>query len=220
MASLFGIETTADIPFKLQPLMAAMDMTKPAIERKAEAFNLHPDLITFILITVPHVEGLPLGVETTNYVPSSFYPLVMTSMDLTELDIEASLRELKLRFVFFDLTCWLLALTHRLGIKSVLYARKILEKGLIGPTLLEPPEGFPSSNTKLRAHEARGLASVTTMEYGSGISFVERHLRSASDCDAICFRTCREIEGPYCEHIGNQFKKPVIFVAPVVPKWR
>ncbi|XVE88133.1 hypothetical protein DITRI_Ditri19aG0043400 [Diplodiscus trichospermus] len=118
----------------------------------------------------------------------------------------------------------------RLGIKSVLYciissatigyllspARKILEKGLTGPDLLEPPEGFPSSNIKLHTHEAQGLASVTTTEYGSGISFVERHLRSFSDCDAICFKTCREIEGPYCEYVGSQFEKPVIFAAKTV----
>ncbi|XWS12580.1 hypothetical protein CRYUN_Cryun37aG0102100 [Craigia yunnanensis] len=198
-------------------------------QRKVEAFNLHPDLITFISITVPHVEGLPPGSETTNDVPFPLHPLIMTAMDLTEPDIEASLREIKPHFVFFDFTCWLPALTRRLGIKSVLYciissatigyllspARKTLEKGLTGPDLLEPPEGFPSSSIKLRAHEARGLAAVTTMDYGSGISFVERQIRSLSDCDAIGFKTCREIEGPYCEYIGDQFEKPVIFAGPV-----
>ncbi|XVE88134.1 hypothetical protein DITRI_Ditri19aG0043500 [Diplodiscus trichospermus] len=204
----------------------------PKTQRKIEAFNLHPDLITFIPIIVPHVEGLPLGAETTNDVPSPLHPLIMTAMDLTEPDIEASLRELKPHFVFFDFTCWMPALAHGLGIKSVLYvtvssatvgylfspARKILEKGWTEAGLLEPPEGFPSSNIKLRAHEARELASMATMEYGSSISFVERLLRSLSDCDAICFRTCREIEGPYCEYFGNQFEKPVMFAGPVVPE--
>ncbi|GMI72301.1 UDP-glycosyltransferase 79B6 [Hibiscus trionum] len=199
---------------------------------KVEAFNLHQHLITFVPITVPHVDGLPVGAETTNDVPFPLHPRLMTAMDLTEPDIEASLRELKPQFVFFDFTCWLPALTRKLGIKSVFYcitssgtigyllspARKILERGLTGADLLEPPEGFPSSSIKLHAHEARALAAVTTMEYGSGISFVERHLKSFSECDAIGFKTCKEIEGPYCEYIGRQFEKSVLYAGPVVPE--
>ncbi|KAG4196720.1 hypothetical protein ERO13_A06G189200v2 [Gossypium hirsutum] len=195
-------------------------------QHKVEAFNLHPHLITFIPIIVPHVEGLPLGAETTNDVPFPLHPLIMTAMDLTEPDIEAYLRELKPHFAFYDFTCWLPVLTRRLGIKSVVYciissatigyllspARKTLEKGMIGSDLLEPPEGFPSSSIKLRAHEAQALA-----DYGSGLSFVERQLMSLSDCDIIGFKTCREIEGPYGEYIGSQFGKPVIFAGPVVP---
>ncbi|TYJ31745.1 hypothetical protein E1A91_A06G221000v1, partial [Gossypium mustelinum] len=171
---------------------------------KVEAFNLYPDLITFIPIIVPHVEGLPVGAETTN----------------------------DPHFVFFDFTCWMPALTRKLGIKSVLYciissgtigyilspARKILERGLTGLDLLKPPKGFPSSSIKLRMYEAQGLAAGTKMDYGSGISFAERHLRSFSDCDAIAFKTCKEIEGPYCEYIGNQFEKPMLYAGPVVPE--
>ncbi|GMJ14170.1 UDP-glycosyltransferase 79B6 [Hibiscus trionum] len=199
--------------------------------RKVEAFNLHPHLITFIPVIVPHVQGLPLGAETTNDVPPPLHPLLMTAMDLTEPGIEASLRELKPHFVFFDFTCWLPALARKLGIKSVVYcivsagtvgylftpARKI-SRGLTGLDLLQPPQGFPSSSIKLHAHEARGLAAGTTMEYGSGTSFIDRHLRSLSECDAIGFKTCKEIEGPYCEYIENQFERPVLYAGPVVPE--
>ncbi|KAG4143713.1 hypothetical protein ERO13_D06G209250v2 [Gossypium hirsutum] len=199
---------------------------------KVEAFNLYPDLIIFIPITVPHVEGLLIGAETTHDVPFPLHPLIMSAMDRTEPDIEAYLRELKPHFVFFDFTCWMPALTRKLGLKSVLYciissgtigyllspARKILERGLTGLDLLKPPKGFPSSSIKLRMFEAQGLAAVTTMDYGSGISFAERHLRSFSDCDAIGFKTCKEIEGPYCEYIGNQFEKPMLYAGPVVPE--
>ncbi|KAG8483199.1 hypothetical protein CXB51_022207 [Gossypium anomalum] len=132
--------------------------------------------------------------ETTNDVPFPLHPLIMTAMDLTDPHIEAYLRDLKPHFVFYDFTCWFPALTRRLG-----------------SDLLEPPEGFPSSSIKLRAHEAQALAAVTTMDYGRGLSFVERQLMSSSDCDIIGFKTCREIEGPYGEYIGSQFGKPVIF---------
>ncbi|MBA0663126.1 hypothetical protein Goklo_007167 [Gossypium klotzschianum] len=199
---------------------------------KVEAFNRYPDLITFIPIIVPHVEGLLIGAETTNDVPFPLHPLIMSAMDRTEPDIEAYLRELKPHFVFFDFTCWMPTLTRKLGIKSVLYCtissgtigyllsptRKILERGLTGLHLLKPPKGFPSSSTKLHMFEAQRLAAVTTMDYGSGISFAERHLRSFSDCDAIGFKTCKEIEGPYCEYIGNQFEKPMLYAGPVVPE--
>ncbi|KAK8674569.1 hypothetical protein V6N13_032678 [Hibiscus sabdariffa] len=199
--------------------------------QKAEAFNLHPHLITFIPVTVPHVQGLPFGAETTNDVHPHLYPLLMTAMDLTESDIESFLRQLKPHFVFFDFTCWLPALARKLGIKSVLYcasssrtigyftpARKIRGRSLTGFDLLQPPEGFPSSSIKLRAHEARGLAALATMDYGSGISFIDRHLRALSECDAIVFKTCKEIEGPYCDYIRNQFDRPVLYAGPVVPE--
>ncbi|RHN72013.1 putative anthocyanidin 3-O-glucoside 2''-O-glucosyltransferase [Medicago truncatula] len=38
---------------------------------KLEHFNLHPDLISFIPITIPHIDGLPLGSETTADLPFS-----------------------------------------------------------------------------------------------------------------------------------------------------
>ncbi|KAE8715182.1 UDP-Glycosyltransferase superfamily protein [Hibiscus syriacus] len=155
--------------------------------RKVEPFNIHPHLIAFIPVIVPHVQGLPLGAETTNEVPFPLHPLLVTAMDLTEPEIEASLRDRKPHFVFFDFACWLPALTLKLGIKALVYciissatigylltpARKIVERGLTGPDLLEPPEGFASSSIKLHAHEARGLTVVTTMDYGSGFSFVK-----------------------------------------------
>lgn len=142
---------------------------------KVEAFNIHSDLITFIPIAVPHVEGLPFGAETTNDVSFPLHPLIMTVMDLTEPYIEASLRELKPHFIFFDLTFCMRALTCKLGIKSVLYciisfgaigyllspSRKHLERDITWFDLLKPSKGFSFSSIKLLAHEARELTVVT-----------------------------------------------------------
>ncbi|KAL6181002.1 hypothetical protein ACLB2K_047660 [Fragaria x ananassa] len=36
---------------------------------------------------------------------------------------------------------------------------------------------------------------MANMEYGGGLQFVKRCLTSLSDCDAICFKTCREFAG-------------------------
>ena len=58
---------------------------------KIEPFNLHKHLITFVLVTVPCVDGLPPGTEATTDVPYPLQPIVMTAMDLTEPVIEAIL---------------------------------------------------------------------------------------------------------------------------------
>ncbi|XP_057950079.1 cyanidin 3-O-galactoside 2''-O-xylosyltransferase FGGT1-like [Malania oleifera] len=199
---------------------------------KLAPFNLHPHFITFFPVALPAVDGLPPGAETTADVPFPLHSLIMTAMDLTEPAIEASLRDLKPNLVFFDFTHWLPATARRLGIKTVHYCtissatvgyllspeRKMLEKKLTAADLMKPPPGFPNSVIKLRAHEARGLAAVTVKEYGRGVTFVQRQLTSLSECDAIGFKTCREIEGAYCDYVEKQFGKPVILAGPVVPE--
>ncbi|KAA8519726.1 hypothetical protein F0562_013982 [Nyssa sinensis] len=201
-------------------------------QSKLESLNLHPYLINFIPITVPHVDGLPPGTETTADVPYPLHSLIMAAMDLTQPTIEALLQNLKPHFVFFDFTHWLPALACRLGIKCIHYctvspatlgyllspARRLREKQLTQADLMQPPLGFPSSFIKLDAHEARELTASTLKEYGDGVSFMERLLISTSECDAISFKTCKEIEGPYCDYIENQFKRPVILAGPVLPE--
>ncbi|OMO65247.1 UDP-glucuronosyl/UDP-glucosyltransferase [Corchorus olitorius] len=205
------------------------------LQSKFEPFNLHPNLITFIPVTIPHVNGLPPGTQTTADIPLSLQHLLLAAMDLTEPFIETSLRKLKPHFVFFDFTPWLPVLCQKLDIKSMFYytispatvgylispTRKILEKGLTGSDLMDPPPGFPSSSIKLRDHEARELAAQTMKEYDHGNnynSFLVRQLTSLNECDAIGFKTCRETEGPYCDYIEKQFEKPVILAGPVLPE--
>ncbi|KAJ6728526.1 ANTHOCYANIDIN 3-O-GLUCOSIDE 2''-O-GLUCOSYLTRANSFERASE-RELATED [Salix koriyanagi] len=199
-------------------------------QSKFEPFNLHPDLITFIPITVPHVHGLPTGTETTADVPFPLQPLLMTAMDLTEHAIEDHLRILNPHFIFFDFTHWLPELSRKLGIKSVHFCiispatigyllspeRKL--ESLTAADLMQPPPSFPLSSIKLRAHEARGILAVTVQQYGRNISFHERHLYALSQCDAMAFKTCREMEGPYSDYIEDQFGKPVILAGPIVPE--
>ncbi|KAF5474471.1 hypothetical protein F2P56_006370 [Juglans regia] len=199
---------------------------------KLEPFNLHKDLISFIPITVPQVDGLPPSTETTADVPFSLHSLLMTAMDLTEPTIEASLRDLQPHFIFYDFTHWVPALAHRLGIKAIHHCtispasvgyllspeRKLDEKPLTEADLKAPPPSFPSSSIKLRAHEARELTFATMKEYGHRISFLERLMFSCRDCDALSLRSCREMEGPYFEYIEGQFRKPVILAGPIVPE--
>ncbi|KDO77744.1 hypothetical protein CISIN_1g017557mg [Citrus sinensis] len=155
----------------------------------------------------------------------------MTAMDLTEPAIEAIVRDIKPNIVFFDFTYWLPSLARKLGIKSIAFVtvspatvgyllspeRKLRDKFLTEADLLQPPQGFPPSKIKLRAHEARGLAAATVKDFG-GLSFMERLLLCLTECDAIGFKTCREIEGAYCDCVESQFEKRVILAGPVLPE--
>ncbi|KAL2475306.1 UDP-glycosyltransferase 79B6 [Abeliophyllum distichum] len=191
-------------------------------QSKLEQFNLHPEQIKFIPIIVPHVEGLPSGTETTADIPFSLNHLLRYAMDLTQSSIESFLQELEPHFVFFDFTHWLPSLTRRLGIKSITFftispaaAGYLLHE----ESLTEAPKGFPPSSIKLYTHEARALNGTNNeRELGCRITFVQRILMATSDCDAIAFKTCREMEGPYCEFLENKFKKPVILAGPVLPE--
>ncbi|CAK9181878.1 unnamed protein product [Ilex paraguariensis] len=201
-------------------------------QSKLQHFNLHPDLITFIPVTVPAVDGLPLGAETTADVPYPLQSFLMTAMDLTQLNFEASLVKLKPHFVFFDFTHWMPPLTCRLGIKCVHFciispatvgyllspAREFTGKQLTEADFMEPPAGFPPSSIKLHKQEARGITGATLKEYGKGISFRERLMIGFTDADAIGFKTCKEMEGPYCDYLENQFNKPVILAGPALPE--
>ncbi|CAL5342689.1 unnamed protein product [Camellia sinensis] len=194
---------------------------------KLQPFNLHPNLITFIPITVPHVPNLPPGSETTSDVPYPLQSLLMTAMDNTEHDIENLLRTLQVDVVFFDFTHWMPALARRLGIKSVHYCiispatigytltpeRQLLGRELTHKDLMQLPAGYPVHSINLNPHEARAFAARPAMQFGNNSRFCERQFVSLSQCDALGFGTCREIEGPYSTYFTS-----VLLSEPVIPE--
>ena len=74
--------------------------------RKAQSqlqnLNLHPTLITFHPLTIPHVDGLPPSAETASDVPFFLHHLLVTTMDRTTDQVKAALRALKPDFLLFD----------------------------------------------------------------------------------------------------------------------
>ncbi|KAK7262327.1 hypothetical protein RJT34_29894 [Clitoria ternatea] len=205
-------------------------ITPQSAKTKLEPFNLHPDLITFFTITVPHVEPLPLNAETTANVPYPLQPYIMTAMDLTKDNIETLLSDLKPDIVFYDFTHWMPALTKRLGIKALHYctassvmvaytltpARYYQGTELTESDLMIPPEGYPDSSITLHGHEARAFAAKRKDTFGSDVLFYDRQFIALNDADVLGYRACREIEGPFMDYIGEQFKKPVLCTGPVI----
>ncbi|KAK7312846.1 hypothetical protein VNO77_37029 [Canavalia gladiata] len=205
-------------------------ITPKKAQAKLEPYNLYPNLITFVPITVPHVEGLPPNAETTNDVPYPLQPHIMTAMDLTKDDIEAHLSNLKPDLVFYDFTHWMPTLTKHLGIKAVHYctASSVMIGYTVTPDryyqginltesdLMEPPEGYPDSSIKLHAHEARAFVGKRKDTFGSDVLFYDRQFIALNEADVLAYRTCREIEGPYLDYIGKQFNKLVLATGPVI----
>ncbi|XP_004487584.1 cyanidin 3-O-galactoside 2''-O-xylosyltransferase FGGT1-like [Cicer arietinum] len=205
--------------------------TPKKTQTKLEQFNLYPNLITFYPLNVPHVDGLPFGAETTSDVAISLGPILMTAMDQTQNQIELLLTQLKPQIIFFDFVFWLPKITQRLGIKSFLYfiinpatisyttspPRMFEAENLTEVDLMKPPKGYPTS-FNLQSHEAKHLASTRKIEFGSGIPFSVRSYNCLSLTDAIGFKGCREIEGPYVDYLQEQFGKPVLLSGPVLPE--
>ncbi|PON81571.1 UDP-glucuronosyl/UDP-glucosyltransferase, partial [Trema orientale] len=205
-------------------------------QTKVEHLNHFPDLITFVPITVPHVDGLPSGAETTHDVHRSLFPLIMTAMDRTEPQVELLLSDLKPDFVFFDFLHWIPNLARRFGIKSLAYItggsefvsyvlspereRQLdgLGRQLSEADVMQPPPGFPDSSFKIHLHEARGFLRFWSMKFGSDILFRRRMVTGLSECDALGFKACREIDGGFLNYLEIQFGKPLLLSGPLFPK--
>ncbi|KAK7324664.1 hypothetical protein VNO77_28402 [Canavalia gladiata] len=199
---------------------------------RLQHLNLHPHLITFVPITLPHVDGLPHDAETTSELPFSLFSLLATAMDRTQNDIELILRKLKPQIVLFDFQYWLPNLARSLGIKSVQYfivyplstaymakgPRQSQRRELTEADLMEPPQGFPHSSFKFRAHELRFLIATRKLEFGSGVLLYDRFHFGIIMSDAIGFKGCREIDGPYADYIESVYGKPVLLSGPLLPE--
>ncbi|KAL5055045.1 hypothetical protein RYX36_035727 [Vicia faba] len=204
-------------------------LTPQKARSKLEPSNLHPHLITFITIPVPHVQGLPPDSQTTADVPYPLQPHIMTAMDLTQPDIQTHLTTLKPHIVFYDFTHWIPSLAKRLGIKAIhfctassvmvgytLTPARFSKQNLTELDLMEPPPGYPDSSIKLYIHEAKLFAAKRNEFFGSNVLFYDRQAIALNEADALGYRTCREIEGPYLDYIQKQFNKPVLTSGPVI----
>ena len=74
---------------------------------------------------------------------------------------------------------------------------------------------------RLQAHEARSLANSSKTVFGGeekSLTLLERVEVAFKECDAIGVKTCREMEGTYCDYVEKHLKKLVLLAGPVVPQ--
>ncbi|XP_028807759.1 UDP-glycosyltransferase 79B30-like [Neltuma alba] len=201
-------------------------------QSKLQHLNLHPHLITFVPITIPPIEGLPHGAETTADVSDSLFPLIITAMDRIEKKIESLLIDLRPNFVFFDISAyWLPKLAQSLGIKTVQYwtvsaisiaYMESLKRQYHGTkfSAFDPMQtviGLSDSTIKLSVYEARALGRVLESEFGTGVPFIDRMVNSGLP-DAIGFRSCREMEGPFLDYLETLNGKSVLLSGYLTPE--
>ncbi|CAD5327410.1 unnamed protein product [Arabidopsis thaliana] len=139
-------------------------------QKQLEHHNLFPDSIVFHPLTVPPVNGLPAGAETTSDIPIALDNLLSKALDLTRDQVEAAVRALRPDLIFFDFAQWIPDMGKEHMIKSVSYiivsATTIAHTHVPGGKLGVRPPGYPSSK-------------ITT---------------GLKSCDVIALRTCKEVE--------------------------
>ncbi|KNA13786.1 hypothetical protein SOVF_113700 [Spinacia oleracea] len=185
-----------------------------------ESLNLHPSLITFHSITVPPLETLPYGTETTADISLDQHGELSISMDRTRPEVESFLSTHKPDLVLYDMAHWVPEIAAKVGIKSVSYNVVCA----IAVSHVRPSLPLPKGTA---AHVPLPLSSVpkwslnqhgsSTPYFGEGITLLERSVISLSSADAIAIRTCREIEGVYCDRVAATFNKPVLVTSHALP---
>ncbi|CAL9243476.1 unnamed protein product [Arabidopsis halleri] len=187
-------------------------------QKQLEHHNLFPDSVVFYPLTIPHVDGLPAGAETASDIPISLGKFLTAAMDLTRDQVEAAVRALNPDLIFFDFAYWVPEMAKEHRVKSVLYfvvsANSIAHELVPGGELGVPPPGYPSSKVLYRGHDAHALLTFSI--------FYERlHYRITTglkNCDFISIRTCKEVEGKFCDYIESQYQRKVLLTGPMLPE--
>ncbi|KAF5784730.1 putative anthocyanidin 3-O-glucosyltransferase [Helianthus annuus] len=181
---------------------------------------------TVIPLTLPHVDGLPEGVENTSDTSPETAELLKVALDLMRPQIKTLLTNLKPNFMFFDFAQgWLPEIACDLGIKSIFFTVFMtISKAFVTswfahdtpPTidqLKKPPALHPIT---LKTFQAQDLMYIFMSFHGTPSVF-DRLIKCFNGCNAVLIKSCREMEGPYIEYVSNQVKKPVLLIGPVVP---
>ncbi|KAI3506934.1 hypothetical protein L1887_21590 [Cichorium endivia] len=182
-----------------------------------------------IPLNLPHVDGLPEGIENTADTSPATVELLKVALDLMQPQIKNLITDLKPNFVVFDFAqSWLPPIASELGIRTICFsvfmaiATAFVTAWFnrnIPPTIEEvtkPPPGWPGTIT-LRTFEAPDFLYVFKSFHGTP-SVIDRMMKCFDGCDAILIKSCREIEGPYIDYFAKQIKKTVLLIGPLVPE--
>ncbi|KAI3977904.1 hypothetical protein MKX01_036744 [Papaver californicum] len=207
----------------------------PKTISKLESMNLYPNLITFVPLGLPHIDGLPHGAETFSNVSPSVAHLLVLAFFRSRKHVESILIDLRPEFIFFDHAHWVPSFAREIGIKSIAYITSGAASTayIIVPSrniqndehetrlsLMDPPLDFPpNSSLKLHSHEVEDAIPfwAEKNEDSRGLTTYQLVVNSLIECDLICIRTCREIEGSYCDYLEIQYKKPILLTGLLLP---
>ncbi|XP_074275844.1 anthocyanidin 3-O-glucoside 2'''-O-xylosyltransferase-like [Silene latifolia] len=197
----------------------------PKAKLRLQSLILYPSLITFRIITVPHVSPLPLGTENVTEVPELFqHTHLATAFDRTRPEFESIVTALRPDVVFYDLAYWVPLVAEQLEIKfkSVCY-------NVVSATCMNMIK-YHSSSASATDQSAQLDLSVESSPsrfkereiidtlFGETLTFLERVQAILTYCDVISFRSCREVEGEDCDALSREYNKPVLLSGPMIPE--
>ncbi|KAF8102866.1 hypothetical protein N665_0191s0016 [Sinapis alba] len=169
-------------------------------------------------LTIPPVDGLPAGAETSSDIPISLGKFLSAAMDLTRDQVAAAVRALTPDLILFDFAYWVPEMAKEHRVKSVLYnvisATTIAHNHVPGSELGAPPPGYPSANVLYRAQDAHALSSLSIFYK----RLYHRMTTGLMNCDIISMRTCEEVEGKFCDYIALQYRRKVLLTGPMLPE--
>uniref|UniRef100_A0A803MBQ1 Glycosyltransferase n=2 Tax=Chenopodium quinoa TaxID=63459 RepID=A0A803MBQ1_CHEQI len=196
-----------------------------------QSSNLYPSLVTIQTITVPHVDPLPPGTQTLSDIPLNLQTHLATALDRFRPEFESILDKIKPNLVVYDFAYWVPEAVAASGIKAkcltycVTYA-SILSLDMVpsrdppkDKTVVEEnacvacntPPGNPT--TTVTPSVPKKHRSFLDEPRGEGVTFYQRVTTALKCSDAIAIKTCREIEGKYCDKLSNLYNnKPVLTV--------
>ncbi|CAN8301964.1 unnamed protein product [Cochlearia groenlandica] len=188
-----------------------------------QPLNLFPNLIFFHTLTIPSIQGLPAGAETTSDIQLSQGSFLASAMDRTRGQVGEAFCNSKPDLIFFDFAHWIPEIAKEYGAKSVNFVTVSAAcvaisfvPGRSQDNLADPPLGYPSTKVLLRGQETNSL-SFLSYPFGDETTFLERIVIGLKDCEVISIRTCQEIEGKYCDFIETNFKRKVLLTGPMLP---
>ncbi|KAI3506937.1 hypothetical protein L1887_21593 [Cichorium endivia] len=174
-----------------------------------------------IALTLPHVDGLPEGIENTADTSPATVELLKVALDLMQPQIKNLLTDLNPNFVVFDFAQWWLpTIASEIGIRTICFSVFMAVNAAfvtawfnrnIPPTIEEvtkSPPGWPGTIT-LRTFEALDFLYVFKSFHGTP-SVIERLMKCFNGCDAILIKSSRETEGPYIDYFAKKIKKPLL----------
>ncbi|KAK2656609.1 hypothetical protein Ddye_009661 [Dipteronia dyeriana] len=191
--------------------------------------------ITFVKLSLPHVDNLPETAEATSDVPVEKVPHLKTAFDGLEQPLAQFLEASSPDWIIYDFApLWLPPMAAKLGISQVFFmifnswtvcflgkSSLALINGDDHRTKLEhftvPPEWIPfPSKLAYRLHEAKLFLNVAQVNT-SGLSDLCRTGWAMSGCDVFSTRSCFEIESDWIKLIGEIHQKPVVPIGLLPP---
>ncbi|XP_039124133.1 anthocyanidin-3-O-glucoside rhamnosyltransferase-like [Dioscorea cayenensis subsp. rotundata] len=243
------LETDAELHLVMYPFLA-FGHINPFIQL-ARKLSAHPGIrITFITTTgtlhrithllsdspavsvhsiqLPHVDGLPPGIETTADATLAMAELLKRAVDLTQPQVTELLTLLRPHAIIYEFNHqWVPSIARPLGVKPIFFSifSSFTNAYLVVPSrrscsgdTSKPPPGFPatSSLSSVPKYQANDFAYI--FKSFDGMPCVYDRVVSCIDAsDAIIIKSCMEMESPYINYLESEFKKPIL-TFPAVPE--